>query len=65
MISLAGCVCLRLCAEWNLGAGAAANLMGGMPDEVPERYAVADPATLHRLPFLSRWCTVLPMTRYP
>jgi pimeloyl-ACP methyl ester carboxylesterase len=46
VVSLAGCVCLRLCAEWNLGAGAAANLMGGMPDEVPERYAVADPAAL-------------------
>ena len=46
VVSLAGCVCLRLCAEWNLGAGAAANLMGGTPDEVPERYAVADPAAL-------------------
>jgi pimeloyl-ACP methyl ester carboxylesterase len=28
------------------GHSAAANLMGGMPDEVPERYAVADPAAL-------------------
>ncbi len=46
VVSLAGCVSLRLCAEWNLGAGAARNLMGGMPDEVPERYAVADPAAL-------------------
>jgi pimeloyl-ACP methyl ester carboxylesterase len=46
VVSLAGCVCLRLCAEWNLGAGAAASLMGGMPDEVPERYAVADPSAL-------------------
>lgn len=46
VVSLAGCSSLRLCAEWNLGAGAARNLMGGMPDEVPERYAVADPAAL-------------------
>ena len=50
VVSLAGCVCLRLCAEWNLGAGAAASLMGGMPDEVPERYAVADPAVLPPAP---------------
>jgi acetyl esterase/lipase len=46
VVSLAGCNSLRLCAEWNLGNGAAQNLMGGMPDEVPERYAVADPAAL-------------------
>jgi len=37
---------LRLCAEWNLGAGAVRALMGGGPDDVPERYAVADPAAL-------------------
>lgn len=46
VVSLAGCNSLRLCAEWNLGAGAARNLMGGMPAEVPERYALADPAAL-------------------
>lgn len=46
VVSLAGCNSLRLCAEWNLGAGAAVKLMGGGPDEVPERYAVADPAAL-------------------
>ena len=46
VVSLAGCSSLRLCAEWNLGDGAAQNLMGGTPDEVPERYAVADPAAL-------------------
>jgi pimeloyl-ACP methyl ester carboxylesterase len=46
VISLAGCASLRLCAEWNLGGGAVRNLMGGEPDEVPERYAVADPAAL-------------------
>jgi len=46
VVSLAGCSSLRLCAEWNLGGGAARDLMGGMPDEVPERYAVADPAAL-------------------
>jgi pimeloyl-ACP methyl ester carboxylesterase len=35
-----------LCAEWNLGDGAVRLLMGGGPDDVPERYAVADPAVL-------------------
>ena len=46
VVSLAGCSSLRLCAEWNLGAGAVRLLMGGGPDEVPERYAIADPAAL-------------------
>jgi acetyl esterase/lipase len=46
VVSLAGCSSLRLCAEWNLGAGAVCILMGGGPDDVPERYAVADPAAL-------------------
>ena len=46
VVSLAGCSSLRLCAEWNLGAGAVRLLMGGGPDEVPERYAVADPSAL-------------------
>jgi acetyl esterase/lipase len=46
VVSLAGCSSLRLCAEWNLGAGAVRTLMGGGPDEVPQRYAVADPAAL-------------------
>jgi len=46
VVSLAGCSSLRLCAEWNLGGGAVRSLMGGGPDEVPERYAVADPAAL-------------------
>jgi len=46
VVSLAGCASLRLCAEWNLGGGAVRSLLGGGPDEVPERYAVADPAAL-------------------
>jgi acetyl esterase/lipase len=46
VVSLAGCCSLRLCAQWNLGGGAVRSLMGGGPDEVPERYAVADPAAL-------------------
>jgi acetyl esterase/lipase len=46
VVSLAGISSLRLCSEWNLGAGAVRLLMGGGPDEVPERYAVADPAAL-------------------
>jgi len=50
VVSLAGCSSLRLCAEWNLGAGAVRLLMGGGPDDVPERYAVADPAALPAAP---------------
>jgi acetyl esterase/lipase len=46
VVSLAGCSSLRLCAEWNLGSGAVRILMGGGPEEFPERYAVADPAAL-------------------
>ena len=46
VVALAACASLRLCAEWNLGGGAVLSLMGGGPEEVPERYAVADPAAL-------------------
>jgi acetyl esterase/lipase len=46
VVSLAGVSSLRLCAEWNLDDGAARNLLGGGPDDVPGRYAVADPASL-------------------
>jgi acetyl esterase/lipase len=37
---------LRRCWELRLSGGAAAELMGGTPDEVPDRYAAADPAAL-------------------
>jgi acetyl esterase/lipase len=46
VVSLAGCSSLRLCAEWNLDDGAAQNLLGGSPESVPDRYALADPAAL-------------------
>jgi acetyl esterase/lipase len=46
VVSLAGCSSLRLSAQWGEGDGAAARLLGGTPDEVPERYAAADPAAL-------------------
>jgi acetyl esterase/lipase len=46
VVALAACASLRLCAEWNLGEGAVLSLIGGGPEEVPERYAVADPAAL-------------------
>src|SRR4029077_8877020 len=44
VVSLAGCSSLRLCAEWNLGGGAARSWRGGAPEEVPALYDVADPA---------------------
>ena len=46
VVSLAGCASLRLGAEWDEGEGAVANLLGGMPDRYPDRYAAADPAAL-------------------
>lgn len=46
VVSLAGCVDLTLTARLDLGAGAAQAFLGGGPDQVPERYARADPALL-------------------
>jgi pimeloyl-ACP methyl ester carboxylesterase len=48
VVALAACASLRLCAEWNLGGGAVLHLMGGGPEDVPGRYAIADPAALPR-----------------
>ena len=45
-ISLAGVVDLAMGWNMNLGNGAVAQLLGGSPTEVPERYAVASPAAL-------------------
>jgi acetyl esterase/lipase len=46
VISLAGCVDLSLCSTLGLDDGATDLLMGGGPESVPDRYAVADPALL-------------------
>jgi pimeloyl-ACP methyl ester carboxylesterase len=46
VISLGGCVDLRLVAGLGLSAGAAVELLGGHPVEMPERWAFADPAQL-------------------
>jgi acetyl esterase/lipase len=43
VISLAGVLDLGAAARQQLGNGAAFELMGGGPDEFPDRYAVADP----------------------
>ena len=48
-ISLAGVLDLRHAAELNLSDGAVHDFLGGMPDDVPERYAAASPAELARL----------------
>jgi acetyl esterase/lipase len=48
VISLAGVLDLRTAAREKIGNGAAIDLMGGDPDQLPERYAVADP--LARVP---------------
>lgn len=45
-VSLAGVVALAEAARAGVGAGAVTDLMGGGPDDVPERYAVGDPLAL-------------------
>ena len=45
-ISLAGVADLEMGWNMNLGNGAVAELLGGSPTEVPERYAVASPAAM-------------------
>ncbi|MGZ4482699.1 MAG: alpha/beta hydrolase family protein [Nocardioidaceae bacterium] len=42
-VGLAPVADLRLAAREGLGGGAAVDLLGGTPDEVPDRYAAADP----------------------
>ena len=46
VVSLAGVLDLVLAAALGLGGGATQALLGGEPDEHPERYAAADPARL-------------------
>ncbi len=45
-VSLAGVSDLNLSTRMNLGSGAATELLGGSPAQVPERYAAASPAAL-------------------
>ncbi len=45
-VSLAGCVDLDYVAQLGLGNDAAIELLGGEPQDVPERYATASPAAL-------------------
>jgi acetyl esterase/lipase len=45
-ISLAGAVDLVHCAKLGLGGRAAEALLGGAPEEVPERYAAGSPSSL-------------------
>jgi acetyl esterase/lipase len=47
-VSLAGCADLTMCDALGLSDDATALLMGGSSTEVPERYALADPARLPR-----------------
>ena len=46
VVSLAGCSSLALTDVWELSRGAAADLLGGGVNDVPERYALADPGAL-------------------
>ncbi len=46
VVSLAGVVDLATAADDAVGDGAVSDLMGGFPQEVPDRYAVGDPVAL-------------------
>jgi acetyl esterase/lipase len=46
VVSLAGVLTLADAARDGVGGGAVPDLVGGMPDEYPERYAATDPAAL-------------------
>lgn len=46
VIALAGVSSLALAAEWDLSDGAAVSLLGGTPEEVPDRYQQASPDEL-------------------
>ncbi|MFC1408280.1 alpha/beta hydrolase family protein [Streptacidiphilus sp. N1-12] len=46
VVSLAGCSSLDLADAWSLGDDAAAGLLGGSAEQVPDRYAVTDPMAL-------------------
>jgi acetyl esterase/lipase len=46
VVALAGAVDLGLCWRMHLSNDAVVELMGGSPEEVPERYATASPGTL-------------------
>jgi len=46
IISLAGVSDLEMCWRLKLGGGAVANLLGGSPTQLPERYAAASPAAM-------------------
>ena len=56
VVSLAGVNELTRAAEEGLGAGAVQDLLGGGPDDVPDRYAVADPT--RNLPLAAPWVGV-------
>ena len=48
VVALAPVGNLRRAAEHSTGGGAVADLLGGLPDQVPEAYEAADPATRMR-----------------
>lgn len=50
-VSLGGCLDLAMVADLGLDDGAAVDLLGGSPAEVPGRYDAADPARLGRTPY--------------
>ena len=56
-MALAPVADLRAAYRLDLDGGAVAALLGGGPDEVPERYAAADPMALVPLGARPCWCT--------
>ena len=50
VVSQAGVLALYSCAAHALGGDAARMLMGGMPDELPDQYRIADPLAAVPIP---------------
>ena len=50
-VSLSGCLDLAAVADLGLDDGAAVDLVGGLPSQVPDRFETADPARLGRTPY--------------
>jgi dipeptidyl aminopeptidase/acylaminoacyl peptidase len=48
VVALAPVGNLRAAVRWGMGSGAAVDFLGGTPEQVPEAYDAADPATRMR-----------------
>lgn len=64
VVSLAGCADLVMCSTLDLDDRATDLLLGGTPDSVPDRYALADPARLPTPAVPVTSCTAPPTSAF-